>query len=203
VTGVLIWRPMLPHPKSDVLAYAHRYGVPYFKDSTPAWSTRGRLRNELLPLIAQVGTRRGAHHLGLQSLIASERGKPIHAALATGMLGSSTHPHAASTSLTPHPRGALPAPAPGQIYGEGYGTHLNALARDSALVAQLMDSQLLEPFRRSLHKSPMGVWFDAAERASLPLFFWREARRTPAPRPDPLAARSARPASPQPPHRAH
>eukprot|EP00962_Isochrysis_galbana_P053231 scaffold24680_cov221-Isochrysis_galbana.AAC.5 len=54
VTGVLIWRPMLPHPKSDVLAYARRYGVPYFKDSTPAWSTRGRLRNELLPLIAQV-----------------------------------------------------------------------------------------------------------------------------------------------------
>lgn len=55
VNGVMIWRPMLPHPKTLIIDYAHRYGVPYFKDSTPAWSTRGRLRNELLPLIAQVG----------------------------------------------------------------------------------------------------------------------------------------------------
>jgi hypothetical protein len=25
--------------------------VPYFKDSTPSWSTRGKLRNQLLPLL--------------------------------------------------------------------------------------------------------------------------------------------------------
>ncbi len=25
--------------------------MPYFKDSTPSWSTRGKLRNQLLPLL--------------------------------------------------------------------------------------------------------------------------------------------------------
>jgi len=116
VNGVLIWRPMLPHPKSLLYDYAHRYGVPYFKDSTPGWSTRGRLRNQLQPLLAEV-------------------------------------------------------------YGEGYSTHLSALARDSALCSELIDSQLYAPFRSSLRRSPLAVWFDAAGRAALPLFFWREALR--------------------------
>eukprot|EP00962_Isochrysis_galbana_P053232 scaffold24680_cov221-Isochrysis_galbana.AAC.6 len=109
-----------------------------------------------------------------------------------------------ATRLPPHPTcGVPPPPGPAQVYGEGYGTHLNALARDSALVAQLMDSQLLEPFRRSLHKSPMAIWFDAAERANLPLFFWREARRAPAPHLDTRVARCVgpHPGSPWPPHR--
>ena len=54
IDGVPIWRPMLPHPKSAIYCYAHSYGVPYFKDTTPKWSTRGRLRNELLPLLASI-----------------------------------------------------------------------------------------------------------------------------------------------------
>ena len=51
VEGVRIWRPMLPHAKDDVLTFAHAYGVPYFLDSTPMWSTRGKLRNQLIPLL--------------------------------------------------------------------------------------------------------------------------------------------------------
>ena len=31
-----------------------RYGVPYFKDTTPSWSTRGKLRNQLLPLLVDM-----------------------------------------------------------------------------------------------------------------------------------------------------
>jgi hypothetical protein len=31
-----------------------RYGVPYFKDSTPSWSTRGKLRTHLLPLLVDM-----------------------------------------------------------------------------------------------------------------------------------------------------
>ena len=54
VEGVRIWRPMLPHEKADVLDFAHTYGVPYFKDTTPAWSTRGKLRNALQPLLAEM-----------------------------------------------------------------------------------------------------------------------------------------------------
>ena len=51
VEGVRIWRPMLSHVKDDVLTFAHAYGIPYFLDSTPTWSTRGKLRNQLVPLL--------------------------------------------------------------------------------------------------------------------------------------------------------
>ena len=45
-----------------ILEYAHTYGVPYFKDTTPKWSTRGKLRNELQPLLRDVyGEGVGAH----------------------------------------------------------------------------------------------------------------------------------------------
>lgn len=49
--GVTVWRPLLQHPKDDIYAFAHKYGVPYFKDTTPSWSTRGKLRNQLVPLL--------------------------------------------------------------------------------------------------------------------------------------------------------
>lgn len=52
--GVTIYRPLLPLRKSDVFDYSHKYGVPYFKDTTPHWSTRGKLRNKLIPLLEEV-----------------------------------------------------------------------------------------------------------------------------------------------------
>ena len=54
IENVRIWRPMLSRPKSDVLDFAHTFGVPYFLDSTPTWSTRGKLRNQLVPLLADM-----------------------------------------------------------------------------------------------------------------------------------------------------
>ncbi|KAG3111211.1 hypothetical protein PI124_g9696 [Phytophthora idaei] len=51
VNGVRIWRPLLDFAKDVILEFAHRYGVPYFKDTTPKWSTRGKLRNHLVPLL--------------------------------------------------------------------------------------------------------------------------------------------------------
>jgi len=51
VNGVNIWRPMLPYTKQVVFDFGHRYGVPYFLDTTPRWSTRGKMRNELMPLL--------------------------------------------------------------------------------------------------------------------------------------------------------
>ncbi|CEG43323.1 trna-lysidine synthetase [Plasmopara halstedii] len=51
VNGVQIWRPLLDVDKDVIFEYAHRYGVPYFKDTTPKWSTRGKLRNHLVPLL--------------------------------------------------------------------------------------------------------------------------------------------------------
>ena len=52
--GVLLLRPLLPLEKSAVFDYAHAFGVPYFKDTTPHWSTRGKLRNKLLPLLEEI-----------------------------------------------------------------------------------------------------------------------------------------------------
>lgn len=43
---------LLPPPPPLLLH--HRYGVPYFKDSTPSWSTRGKLRLQLLPLLQEI-----------------------------------------------------------------------------------------------------------------------------------------------------
>ena len=52
--GVMIYRPLLPLEKDDVFSYAHTFGVPYFLDTTPHWSTRGKLRNKLLPLLEEI-----------------------------------------------------------------------------------------------------------------------------------------------------
>eukprot|EP00978_Attheya_sp_CCMP212_P000088 scaffold168_cov53-Attheya_sp.AAC.5 len=52
--GVTIYRPLLSLEKSSIFDYAHKYGVPYFKDTTPHWSTRGKLRNKLVPLLEEI-----------------------------------------------------------------------------------------------------------------------------------------------------
>lgn len=54
VNRVAVWRPMLAHDKAAVLDFAHTYGVPYFKDTTPTWSNRGKLRNQLMPLLGEI-----------------------------------------------------------------------------------------------------------------------------------------------------
>jgi len=54
VEKVVVWRPLLPLEKDAVFDFAHQYGVPYFKDTTPLWSTRGKLRNKLLPLLCEM-----------------------------------------------------------------------------------------------------------------------------------------------------
>ena len=51
---VEIRRPLLTLDKAQILKVAFDHGVPFFRDSTPAWSTRGRLRNEVLPLLKDV-----------------------------------------------------------------------------------------------------------------------------------------------------
>lgn len=52
--GVVLFRPLLFLEKSFIYDYSHTYGVPYFKDTTPHWSTRGKLRNRLLPLLEEI-----------------------------------------------------------------------------------------------------------------------------------------------------
>ena len=51
---VPVWRPLLSFGKEKIFDFAHKYGVPYFRDTTPTWSTRGKLRNKLLPLLVDI-----------------------------------------------------------------------------------------------------------------------------------------------------
>jgi tRNA(Ile)-lysidine synthetase-like protein len=52
--GITLYRPLLPLEKFFVFDYAHKFGVPYYKDTTPHWSTRGKLRNKLIPLLEEI-----------------------------------------------------------------------------------------------------------------------------------------------------
>ncbi len=49
IDNIRLFRPLLENPKSDIYYIAHKFEVPYLKDSTPDWSCRGVLRRKILP----------------------------------------------------------------------------------------------------------------------------------------------------------
>jgi tRNA(Ile)-lysidine synthetase-like protein len=49
IGGVTILRPFLGVKKDVIMDYAVKYEVPYFKDTTPDWSCRGMMRNDIFP----------------------------------------------------------------------------------------------------------------------------------------------------------
>lgn len=51
INDVVLYRPLLNNDKQDIFEFAHKYNVPYFRDSTPDWSCRGVLRNNIFPVI--------------------------------------------------------------------------------------------------------------------------------------------------------
>ena len=53
IEGINIWRPLLQITKDCIYDFAHQFGVPYFKDTTPEWSTRGKLRNQVMPSLTK------------------------------------------------------------------------------------------------------------------------------------------------------
>ena len=68
--GVTLYRPLLPLEKTFILDYSHKFGVPYFKDTTPHWSTRGKLRIKLLPLLEEIygeGSMNNLSNLAIES----------------------------------------------------------------------------------------------------------------------------------------
>ena len=48
---VRVLRPLLKVSKSDIIAFANEHDIPYTYDSTPDWSERGKLRDQLIPAI--------------------------------------------------------------------------------------------------------------------------------------------------------
>lgn len=54
INGVQIFRPFLELYKDEIFSFAHLNNIPYFKDTTPEWSNRGKLRNKLFPLLQEI-----------------------------------------------------------------------------------------------------------------------------------------------------
>ena len=44
-------RPLLNVPKNDIYKFAHKHNIPYVKNSTPEWSQRGKIRNNIVPVL--------------------------------------------------------------------------------------------------------------------------------------------------------
>ncbi len=51
VNNVTIYRPLLDIPKSDIYEFAREHKIPFLLDSTPKWSDRGKMRDELIPFL--------------------------------------------------------------------------------------------------------------------------------------------------------
>jgi tRNA(Ile)-lysidine synthase TilS/MesJ len=51
--GVTILRPFINTTKKEIHSYAELYSLPHLKNSTPSWSKRGQLRDNLIPFIEQ------------------------------------------------------------------------------------------------------------------------------------------------------
>lgn len=51
INNVNIVRPMLEFYKSSIYIFADTYQVPYFKDTTPEWSVRGKYRDIVEPVL--------------------------------------------------------------------------------------------------------------------------------------------------------
>ncbi len=49
IMGVNIIRPLIKYYKQDIYNYAHYNKIPYFLDTTPDWSVRGKFRRKIIP----------------------------------------------------------------------------------------------------------------------------------------------------------
>lgn len=56
INHINIIRPMISLYKSDIYLFAHFYNIPYFKDTTPNWSVRGKYRKIISPALEDAFT---------------------------------------------------------------------------------------------------------------------------------------------------
>jgi len=57
INNINFVRPMISFYKSDIYNFAKTYCVPYFKDTTPDWSIRGKYRNIISPALEDAFTK--------------------------------------------------------------------------------------------------------------------------------------------------
>jgi len=51
IDDINFWRPMLNINKTDIIIFANYNNIPYLVDSTPIWSVRGKIRDQLKPIL--------------------------------------------------------------------------------------------------------------------------------------------------------
>jgi tRNA(Ile)-lysidine synthetase-like protein len=51
--NVNVWRPLLSIPKRKIFEFAHENNIPYLVNTTPTWSSRGRMRNKFIPALKE------------------------------------------------------------------------------------------------------------------------------------------------------
>jgi tRNA(Ile)-lysidine synthetase-like protein len=49
--NITFLRPLLNVPKNDIYKFAQDHCIPYVKNSTPEWSQRGKIRNNIIPVL--------------------------------------------------------------------------------------------------------------------------------------------------------
>ena len=54
ILDINIIRPLIDFYKEDIYNYAHYFKIPYFLDTTPLWSVRGKFRNNLLKILINI-----------------------------------------------------------------------------------------------------------------------------------------------------
>ena len=51
IDDIHFWRPMLNIYKKEIIEFANYNNLPYLKDSTPIWSARGKIRDNIKPVL--------------------------------------------------------------------------------------------------------------------------------------------------------
>jgi tRNA(Ile)-lysidine synthetase-like protein len=54
INNVCLLRPFVNITKDMIYDFAHKHSVPYFKDTTPDWSNRGKLRRKVFPVLKEI-----------------------------------------------------------------------------------------------------------------------------------------------------
>jgi len=49
--NITFLRPLLNVSKNDIYKFAQKHNIPYVKNSTPEWSQRGKIRNNIIPVL--------------------------------------------------------------------------------------------------------------------------------------------------------
>ena len=63
INDVKILRPLINFYKTNIYEFANSYQVPYFKDTTPNWSIRGKYRNNIYPILEDTFSGNIKHNL--------------------------------------------------------------------------------------------------------------------------------------------